>query len=104
MTFDRFKLFQALFVKASYPLRGTLKKTNSTFKDIIQIEVDPPPSNPIFDKFIFDKLLIMLTSLPPLAPDGNQRLARLVSCKINFKRTDTSFSSKFTIQVQKSKF
>ena len=39
---------------------------NSIFKDIIQILVDPPPSHPIFDKFIFDKLLIMLTSLPPL--------------------------------------
>ena len=24
------------------------------------------PSHPIFDKFIFDKVLIMLTSLPPL--------------------------------------
>ena len=34
--------------------------------DIIQIEVDLPPSYPIFDKFIFDKVLIMLTSLPPL--------------------------------------
>ena len=42
------------------------KKKNSIFKDIIQIEVDPPPSHPIFDKFIFDKVLIMLTSLPPL--------------------------------------
>ena len=36
------------------------------FKDIIQIEVDLPPSHPIFDKFIFDIVLIMLTSLPPL--------------------------------------
>ena len=34
--------------------------------NIIQIEVDPPPSHPIFDKFIFDKVVIMLTSLPPL--------------------------------------
>ena len=34
--------------------------------DIIQIKVDLPPSYPIFDKFIFDKVLIMLTSLPPL--------------------------------------
>ena len=32
--------------------------------DIIQIKVNLPPS--IFDKFIFDKVLIMLTSLPPL--------------------------------------
>ena len=46
-------------------LRGNLQK-NSIFKDIIQIEVDPPPSHPIFDKFIFDIVLIMLTSLPHL--------------------------------------
>ena len=32
--------------------------------DIIQIKVDLPPSYPIFDKFIFDKVFIMLTSLP----------------------------------------
>ena len=38
------------------------KQTNSIFTDIIQIEVDPPPSHPIFDK-----VLIMFTSLPPLA-------------------------------------
>ena len=42
------------------------KKKNSIFVDIIQIKVDLPPSYPIFDKFIFDKVLIMLTSLPPL--------------------------------------
>ena len=58
------------FVKKNFindPVRGTLKKNkNSIFKDIIQIEVDLPPSHPIFDKFIFDKVLIMLTSLPPL--------------------------------------
>ena len=41
-------------------------KKNSIFKDIIQIEVDLRPSQPIFDKFIFDKVLIILTSLPPL--------------------------------------
>ena len=46
-------------------LRGNLQK-NSIFKGIIQIEVDPPPSNPIFDKSIFDTVLIILTSLPPL--------------------------------------
>ena len=34
-------------------LRGAVKKKHSLFKDIIQIEVDPPPSQPIFDKFIF---------------------------------------------------
>ena len=50
----------------STSLRGAVKKKNSIFKDIIQIEVDPPPSYPIFDKFIFDTVLIMLTSLPPL--------------------------------------
>ena len=44
----------------------TSKKTNSIFADIIQIDGDPPPSYPIFDKFIFDKVLTMLTSLPPL--------------------------------------
>ena len=38
------------------------KKKHSIFKDIIQIEIDLPPSHPIFDKFIFDKVLIMLTS------------------------------------------
>ena len=43
----------------------SLLKT-SLFVDIVQIEVDLPPSYPIFDKFIFDKVLIMLTSLPPL--------------------------------------
>ena len=47
-------------------IRGNIKKKASIFKDIIQIEVDPPPSYPIFDKFTFDTVLIMLTSLPPL--------------------------------------
>ena len=46
-------------------IRGNLKK-KQYFVDIIQIKVDLPPSYPIFDKFIFDKVLIMLTSLPPL--------------------------------------
>ena len=46
--------------------KGCRPKTPSIFKDIIQIEVDPRPSHPIFDKFIFDKVLIMSTSLPPL--------------------------------------
>ena len=45
---------------------GVPSKKNSIFKDIIQTEVDLSPSYPIFDKFIFDKVLIMLTSLPPL--------------------------------------
>ena len=42
-------------------LRGNVKKKNSIFVDIVQIEVDLPPSY-----LIFDILLIMLTSLPPL--------------------------------------
>ena len=46
--------------------RGNVKKKLSIFVDIVQIKVDLPPSYPIFDKFIFDKVLIMLTSLPPL--------------------------------------
>ena len=46
--------------------KGCRQKTPSIFTDIIQIEIDPPSSHPIFDKFIFDKVLIMLTSLPPL--------------------------------------
>ena len=46
-------------------LRGNVKK-NSIFVNIVQIEVDLPPSYLIFDKFIFDILLIMLTSLPLL--------------------------------------
>ena len=45
--------------------RGNVKK-NSIFVDIVQIEVDLPPSYLIFDKFNFDILLIMLTSLSPL--------------------------------------
>ena len=45
---------------------GVTCKTPSVFKDIIQIEIDPPPSHPIFEKFIFDPELIMLTSLHPL--------------------------------------
>jgi len=49
-----------------FSLRGNLQKKPSIFKDIIQIEVDLPPFHPIFDKFIFDKVLILLTSLPPL--------------------------------------
>ena len=47
-------------------LRGNIKKNTSIFTDIIQIVVDPPPSYPFFDKSIFDTVLIMLTSLPPL--------------------------------------
>ena len=42
---------------------GVPSKKHSIFKDIIQIEVDPSPSHPIFDKFIFDTVI---TSLPPL--------------------------------------
>ena len=67
------RLFPGTVPVYNYPLTNTLfllgvpsKQTNSILKDIIQIEVDPPPSHPIFDKFIFDTVLIMLTSLPPL--------------------------------------
>ena len=55
-----------LFPIVTPPLGVTSKKKNSIFVDIVQIEVDLPPSYLIFDKFIFDILLIMLTSLPPL--------------------------------------
>ena len=47
-------------------VRGAVKKKNSIFTDIVQIDGDPPPSYPIFDKYIYDTVLIMLTSLPPL--------------------------------------
>ena len=40
----------------------------------VQIEVDPPPSHPIFDKFIFDTVLIMLTSLPTLEFNKNHEI------------------------------
>ena len=40
--------------------RGNVQK-NITFKDIIQIEVDPPASHPIFEEKKFDTVLIMLT-------------------------------------------
>ena len=46
--------------------QGCRQKKNSIFTDIVQIDGDPPPSYPIFDKFIFDKLLTMLTSPPAL--------------------------------------
>ena len=61
-----FKFKLILQGKLAWKLGVISKKKNSIFKDIIQIEVDLPPSHPIFDKFIFDKVLIMLTSLPPL--------------------------------------
>ena len=63
----RFSFFLIYFVLAlCFPLRGNLQKKPSIFKDTIQIKVDHPPFHPIFDKFIFDKVLIMLTSLPSL--------------------------------------
>ena len=47
--------------------KGCLQKNKTVYlKTLSKIEVDPPPSHPIFDKFIFDKVLIMLNSLPPL--------------------------------------
>ena len=57
---------QQLLPYTTQDIRGNLQKKHSIFKEIIQIEVDLPPSHPIFDKFIFNKVLIMLTSLPPL--------------------------------------
>ena len=54
-------------------LRGNLKKKPSIFVDIIQIKVDLPPSYPIFDKFIFDKVLIMLTCLVCLGVETKSR-------------------------------
>ena len=51
--------FVKILLASLLHVRGNLKKTNSIFKDIIPIEVDPPPSHPIFDKLIFDKVLIM---------------------------------------------
>ena len=56
----------ALCSSIDQSIRGNVQKKNSLFVDIVQIEVDPPPSYPIFDKLIFDKVLIMLTSLPPV--------------------------------------
>ena len=56
----------SLVLAIAKKVRGNLQKNPSIFVDIIQIKVDLPPSYPIFDKFIFDKVLIMLTSLPPL--------------------------------------
>ena len=52
-------------------------KTNSIFKDIIPSEVDPSPSPPIFDKFIFDTVMIMLTS--PRIFDKNHEI---LGCEI----------------------
>ena len=42
-------------------LRGKVQK-NSIFVDIVQIEVDLPPSYLTFDKFIFDILLSALSA------------------------------------------
>ena len=56
----------SLKVFCQVQLRGNVNKKNSIFVDIVQIEVDPPPSYPNFDKLFFDNVLIMLTSLPPL--------------------------------------
>ena len=81
------------------PLRGNLQKKNSIFKDIIQIEVDHPPFHPIFDKFIFDKVLAMLTSLPPLefltkimtfwASNLHSLLSLLLSKSQGYRQKDT---------------
>ena len=64
----------------------TSKKKNSIFVDIIQIEVDPPPSYPNFDKLFFDKVLMMLTSLPPFKfltkPCNFKVLIDIIYCQI----------------------
>ena len=46
-------------LRSDHETKGYSKKKHSIFKDIIQIEVDPPSSHPIFDK-----VLILLTFLP----------------------------------------
>ena len=56
---------QVISLKRLLSTEGCRQNSPSIFKDIIQIEVDPPPSHPILDKLIFDTVLIMLTSLPP---------------------------------------
>ena len=68
---------------------GAIKKPNSIFKDIIQIEVDPPPSHPIFDKFIFDTVLIMLTSLPPL--EFLTKILKFYAVKLTFSIIPITF-------------
>ena len=37
-------------------IKGNLQKKNSLFVDIVQIDVDPPPSYPIFDKLFLDAI------------------------------------------------
>ena len=37
-------------LKLKLMVRGAVQKKTSIYKDIIHIEVDPPPSHPIFDK------------------------------------------------------
>ena len=39
-------------------VKGNVKKKPSIFKDIVQIEVDPPASHPIFDKLKFTLVAI----------------------------------------------
>ena len=64
LLFETFSLVYFFLHKRFLEELALLK--NSIFKDIIQNEVDPPTSHPIFDKFIFDTVFIMLTSLPPI--------------------------------------
>ena len=55
---------QVISLKRLLSTEGCRQNSPSIFKDIIQIEVDPPPSHPIFDKFIFDKMFYHV-DLPP---------------------------------------
>ena len=66
-------------------LRGDVQKKHSIFTDIVQINVDPPPSYPIFDKFIFDTVLIMLTSLTPL--EFLTKIMKFLDLKLTFSIT-----------------
>ena len=55
---------QVISLKRLLSTEGCRQNSPSIFKDIIQIEVDPPPSHPIFDKCIFDS--VDYVDLPPL--------------------------------------
>ena len=58
-------------------LRGAVKKTNSILADIIQIEVDPPPSHPIFDKFLAPQKVVPPNNETPAWPMTPLFIAKL---------------------------
>ena len=89
MFFVKKNWFKKIFGSKKICLRGNLKKKNSIFVDIIQIKADLPPSYPIFDKFIFDKVLIMLTSLPPLK--FLTKLMKFLALKLTLSIIPTTF-------------